>query len=80
MMTTLTTILGLIPMAFGMGEGAESQIPLGRSVIGGLASSTFITLFVVPIIYMLLYRKKEQRELAHAAEKLNLTEPKGLFK
>jgi HAE1 family hydrophobic/amphiphilic exporter-1 len=67
MMTSLTTILGLIPMALGMGEGAESQIPLGRAVIGGLTSSTFITLFVVPIIYMLFYRKSDLRERARAA-------------
>ncbi|MDR2405381.1 MAG: efflux RND transporter permease subunit [Deltaproteobacteria bacterium] len=80
MMTSLTTILGLIPMALGMGEGAESQIPLGRAVIGGLASSTFITLFVVPIIYMLFYRKQEQEELAKAKEALTLGEPKEALK
>ncbi|MDR1608871.1 MAG: efflux RND transporter permease subunit [Deltaproteobacteria bacterium] len=58
MMTTLTTILGLIPMAMGFGEGGETQAPLGRTVIGGLASSTFITLFLVPVVYQLFFRKK----------------------
>jgi HAE1 family hydrophobic/amphiphilic exporter-1 len=68
MMTSLTTILGLIPMSLGMGEGAESQIPLGRAVIGGLTSSTFITLFVVPVVYMLFFRRDEAKAAAKAAE------------
>jgi HAE1 family hydrophobic/amphiphilic exporter-1 len=76
MMTSLTTILGLIPMAIGMGEGAESQIPLGRAVIGGLTTSTFITLFVVPIIYMLIFRKSAAREKAKAMEAVSLAKPK----
>ncbi|MDR1164978.1 MAG: efflux RND transporter permease subunit [Deltaproteobacteria bacterium] len=63
LMTTLTTILGLVPMAMGMGEGGESQIPLGRAVIGGLASSTFITLFVVPSIYYLFFAKEAKEPL-----------------
>jgi HAE1 family hydrophobic/amphiphilic exporter-1 len=75
MMTSLTTILGLIPMAMGMGEGAESQIPLGRAVIGGLTSSTFITLFVVPIIYMLFYRKAEKAVKVPAEEEMGVGEP-----
>ncbi|MDR0548486.1 MAG: efflux RND transporter permease subunit [Deltaproteobacteria bacterium] len=57
LMTTLTTILGLVPMALGFGEGGETQAPLGRAVVGGLASSTFITLFVVPAIYKIFYAK-----------------------
>ncbi len=54
LMTTLTTILGLVPLSLGFGDGGESQAPLARAVIGGLTSSTFITLFVVPAIYKLL--------------------------
>jgi HAE1 family hydrophobic/amphiphilic exporter-1 len=50
----------------GMGEGDESQIPLGRAVIGGLFSSSFITLFVIPSVYLLFFRKsamaKEQEK------------------
>jgi HAE1 family hydrophobic/amphiphilic exporter-1 len=54
LMTSLTTILGLIPLALGLGEGGETQAPLARTVIGGLTTSTFITLLVVPAIYKLL--------------------------
>jgi len=54
LMTTLTTALGLLPLALGVGEGSETQAPMARVVIGGLISSTFLTLFVVPIIYDLL--------------------------
>jgi HAE1 family hydrophobic/amphiphilic exporter-1 len=50
-MTTLTTILGLVPMSLGIGEGAELQAPLARVVIGGLAASTLITLVFVPTVY-----------------------------
>jgi HAE1 family hydrophobic/amphiphilic exporter-1 len=50
-MTTLTTILGLVPMSLGLGEGAELQAPLARVVIGGLAASTLITLVFVPTLY-----------------------------
>jgi hydrophobic/amphiphilic exporter-1 (mainly G- bacteria), HAE1 family len=51
LMTSLTTILGLVPMSLGIGEGAELQAPLARVVIGGLATSTLITLVFVPALY-----------------------------
>ncbi|MDL2259932.1 efflux RND transporter permease subunit [Deltaproteobacteria bacterium OttesenSCG-928-K17] len=54
LMTTLTTVLGLVPLSLGFGDGGETQAPLARAVIGGLSTSTFITLFVVPAIYKLL--------------------------
>jgi HAE1 family hydrophobic/amphiphilic exporter-1 len=53
LMTTLTTILGLVPMALALGEGAELQAPLARVVIGGLTASTLITLVFVPTVYTL---------------------------
>jgi len=53
LMTTLTTILGLVPMALGVGEGAELQAPLARVVIGGLTASTLVTLVLVPTVYTL---------------------------
>lgn len=53
LMTALTTILGLIPLALGIGEGTEINQPMAITVIGGLISSTFLTLYVVPIIYSL---------------------------
>ncbi|WP_026477733.1 efflux RND transporter permease subunit [Alkaliphilus transvaalensis] len=51
LMTTFTTILGLIPLAIGMGEGAEAQAPMATVVIGGLLSATILTLVVIPVIY-----------------------------
>jgi len=51
LMTTLATILGLVPMSLGIGEGAELQAPLARVVIGGLTASTLITLVFVPTVY-----------------------------
>lgn len=56
LMTALTTILGLVPLALGIGEGAEMNQPMAIVVIGGLISSTFLTLFIVPIIYRLIER------------------------
>ncbi len=61
LMTTLTTVLGLLPLALGLGEGGENQAPLARAVIGGLLSSTIITLFFIPAVYSIaesfLHRK-----------------------
>jgi len=56
LMTALTTILGLVPLALGIGEGTEMNQPMAIVVIGGLLSSTFLTLFIVPIIYRLIER------------------------
>jgi HAE1 family hydrophobic/amphiphilic exporter-1 len=53
LMTTLTTILGLIPLALGIGEGAEAQAPMATVVIGGLTTSTILTLVIIPVIYTL---------------------------
>lgn len=55
LMTALTTVLGLLPLALGMGEGGEAQAPMARAVIGGLTSSTLLTLVFVPVIYSLFY-------------------------
>jgi multidrug efflux pump subunit AcrB len=57
MMTATAMILGMLPMALGMGEGGEQNAPLGRAVIGGLMFATVTTLFVVPIIYSYLRTK-----------------------
>ena len=53
-MTTLTTVLGLFPLALGIGEGAEIQAPLATVVIGGLLASTLLTLIATPVIYSLV--------------------------
>ncbi len=55
LMTTLTTILGLLPLALGIGEGAEAQAPLARAVVGGLTGSTLITLVLIPAVYSLFH-------------------------
>ncbi len=55
LMTTLTTLLGLLPLALGIGEGADAQAPLARAVIGGLTASTLITLVLVPVVYTLFH-------------------------
>jgi multidrug efflux pump subunit AcrB len=56
LMTTIATVVGLIPMAAGIGEGSETNLPLARAVIGGLTVSTFFTLFLIPALYTLLDR------------------------
>ena len=57
LMTALAMIIGMAPMALGLGEGGEQNAPLGRAVIGGLAFATFATLFFVPVIFSLVHRK-----------------------
>jgi HAE1 family hydrophobic/amphiphilic exporter-1 len=54
LMTTATTVLGLLPMALGLGEGAELRAPLAVTVISGLLFATLLTLVVVPVVYTLL--------------------------
>ncbi|WP_455381705.1 efflux RND transporter permease subunit [Salinispira pacifica] len=62
LMTTLTTILGVIPMALALGEGSSLTAPLGQVIGGGLLTSTLITLFLVPTLYWLLERRAERRK------------------
>jgi HAE1 family hydrophobic/amphiphilic exporter-1 len=52
LMTTLTTVLGLLPLSFGLGAGAEIQAALARVVIGGLTASTLVTLVFIPVVYV----------------------------
>jgi HAE1 family hydrophobic/amphiphilic exporter-1 len=56
-MTMLTTTLGLLPLAIGVGEGAEVRAPMAITVIGGLSVSTLLTLIVIPIVYSVLDRR-----------------------
>jgi HAE1 family hydrophobic/amphiphilic exporter-1 len=59
LMTTSTTVLGLLPMALGLGEGAELRAPLAITVIGGLSVATLLTLVVIPVVYLLVDRAPE---------------------
>ena len=60
LMTTVTTLVGFLPLALGLGEGAEIRQPMAVTVIAGLAVSTVLTLIVIPVMYALLDRKPDQ--------------------
>jgi multidrug efflux pump len=64
LMTSLATIFGVLPIAIGLGAGAESRQPLGLAVVGGLFFSTFLTLVIVPVVYTLLGRITKVEKLA----------------
>ena len=74
LMTTLTTVLAMIPMALGIGEGAETMQPMGVVVAGGLTISTLVTLVLIPTIYLMFERRgelKAQKAKAKAEAKAN---------
>lgn len=68
LITTLTTVLGLLPMALGLGEGAELRKPMAITVIAGLTSSTLLTLVVVPVLYVIMMPKDSAKKPAEPAE------------
>ncbi len=73
LMTALAMIVGMLPMALGMGEGGEQNAPLGRAVIGGLLFATFSTLFFVPMVYSFLRRKppiNQDRQIEEEAHQI----------
>ena len=59
LMTSLATIIGLMPMAMKLGTGSEAYAPLARAIIGGMSVSLVLTVFMVPAAYLLVYRNKE---------------------
>ena len=69
MMTALAMIIGMIPMALGLGEGAEQNAPLGRAVIGGLLFATVSTLYFVPVVYASIHLRLLQRQAKKQALK-----------
>jgi multidrug efflux pump subunit AcrB len=71
LMTALAMIIGMVPMALGLGEGGEQNAPLGRAVIGGLVMATAATLFFVPVVFSVLHRTAT----AQAKRESDLTAP-----
>ncbi len=63
LMTSLTTILGMMPLAFGSGEGAELVRPIGQTIVGGMIMSTLMTLFLVPMLYARMNRKYDAKRI-----------------
>jgi multidrug efflux pump subunit AcrB len=60
LMTSLATIIGMIPMAMKLGEGGEQYTPMARAIIGGLTTSVLFTVFIVPAAYLLVYGRKQR--------------------
>jgi len=71
LMTSLATVVGLLPMAFKLETGSEAYAPLARVIIGGLISSILLTIFVVPAAYLLIYRRRETSPGAPVMEEAN---------
>ena len=67
LMTALAMIIGMVPMALGVGDGGEQNAPLGRAVIGGLMCATVATLVFVPCIFALIHGSRSRRESREAA-------------
>lgn len=68
LMTALAMIIGMVPMALGLGDGGEQNAPLGRAVIGGLLFATVATLFFVPVFFSLLHRKDKSHQVILSQE------------
>jgi multidrug efflux pump subunit AcrB len=66
-MTALAMIIGMLPMAFALGEGGEQNAPLGRAVIGGLLVATVATLFFVPTVFSVLHARRGSAAAPHIA-------------
>jgi multidrug efflux pump subunit AcrB len=67
LMTSLATLIGLLPMAAKLGTGSEAYAPLARAIIGGLAVSVVLTVFIVPAAYYVVYRRREEQAKLMAA-------------
>jgi multidrug efflux pump subunit AcrB len=61
LMTSLATLLGMIPMALGYEAGSEQYAPLARAIIGGLGVSVVVTMFLVPAVYLVIHSRREQK-------------------
>jgi HAE1 family hydrophobic/amphiphilic exporter-1 len=77
LMTSLTTIFGLIPLALQIGEGSELWSPLGRAIIGGMVVSTFLPLVFIPVLYVIFENRAERARLLRSAPAPAPSEPTG---
>ncbi|MCL2068197.1 MAG: efflux RND transporter permease subunit [Treponema sp.] len=77
LMTTLTTILGLVPMAFFPGEGSELVAPIGKTVLGGLSFGTLMTLFLMPTVYAIINRRSDERDARAIARRERIAAGEG---
>ena len=68
LMTALAMIIGMAPMALGLGEGGEQNAPLGRAVVGGLIFATIATLMFVPVVFSMMHRRERARSRAAIGE------------
>lgn len=71
LMTTITTVVGMIPLSLGLGDGGEMLSPMGVSIIGGLCASTLVTLILIPVLYTIMddgYRKRQAKKQAKEAK------------
>ncbi len=75
LMTALAMVIGMIPMALGIGEGAEQNAPLGRAVIGGLIFATVSTLFFVPVVFAAVHQRLARRQAARVSPPIDLQHP-----
>jgi HAE1 family hydrophobic/amphiphilic exporter-1 len=80
LMTTLTTILGLLPMAFFPGEGTELVAPIGKTVLGGLSFGTLMTLFLMPVIYAVINKHSDRRAAQAQAKRDKIAAGEGRIK
>jgi multidrug efflux pump subunit AcrB len=72
LMTTAAMIGGMLPLALGLGEGGETQAPMGRAIIGGVITSTLLTLVVVPVLYTYIDRWNEAGRARRAARRARI--------
>jgi multidrug efflux pump subunit AcrB len=68
LMTALAMIIGMLPMALGLGEGGEQNAPLGRAVIGGLLCATIATLMFVPVVFSFAHRRQREPAVTNQLE------------
>ncbi|MDR0494156.1 MAG: efflux RND transporter permease subunit [Treponema sp.] len=80
LMTTLTTILGLVPMAFFPGEGSELVAPIGKTVLGGLSFGTLMTLFLMPTVYAVMNKRSDERAARAEARRDRIAAGEGRVK